>query len=69
MGYIGGYNPLTNHLLTSWDIQVGHPKQLESSCLAEFLVQEHRPRDATPRRRDAPSTGPCPVGRHKIMAI
>ena len=24
MGYIGvSYNPLTNHLLTSWDIQVG----------------------------------------------
>ena len=26
-GVYWGYNPLTNHLLTSWDIQVGHLKR------------------------------------------
>ena len=37
-----GFNPLTNHLLTSWDIQVGvHPWQFRSKTDAGAQVLQH----------------------------
>ena len=42
-GVYWGYNPLTNHLLTSWDIQVHHrlnPGPPFSSCNLQWEIQK-----------------------------
>ena len=50
-----GYNPFTNHLLTSWDIQVGHDfswsKQLKMLSFAETFLNFGRRRAKGPSSR------------------
>ncbi len=65
-GVYWGYNPLTNHLLTSWNIQVGGPP---CTSLQPFLLHQGRSRPMGSTSCDPAGrieTVPYDFGRSKL---